>query len=77
MSTQRGNDFTWQPVWLRLQSKGNVFSAAQSSDGVDWFQLGESTVSMRNMADLTAVSATASKRSAGLFGQRRAGDGRG
>jgi regulation of enolase protein 1 (concanavalin A-like superfamily) len=43
---QLGNDYTWQPVWFRLQRQGNVFTALQSSDGIEWFPVGKSTVDM-------------------------------
>lgn len=68
MSTQRGNESTWQQVWLRLQRMGIAFSTAQSSDGVDRFPVGESTVSMRNsfLVGLTAMSGD-SKQAAGWF----------
>ncbi|MES2477141.1 MAG: alginate lyase family protein [Verrucomicrobiota bacterium] len=43
---QFGNDYTWIPAWFRLQRVGNVFTAYQSSDGIEWFVVGSSTVSM-------------------------------
>ena len=43
---QNGNQYTWVPVWFRLQRAGNVFTASQSPDGVTWFTIGTSTVSM-------------------------------
>ena len=45
-SWQYGNDYTWIPVWFRLQRTGNVFTGYQSSDGVNWFVVGSSTISM-------------------------------
>jgi len=41
-----GDQYTWIPVWFRLQRKGNVFTASQSSDGATWFAVGSSTVPM-------------------------------
>ena len=46
MSTQTGNDYTWTPVWYKLQRSGNIFTASQSLDGITWFTVGSSTVSM-------------------------------
>lgn len=41
-----GNQYTWTPVWFRLQRSGNVFTASQSSDGITWFTVNSSTVPM-------------------------------
>ncbi len=41
-----GDQYTWMPVWLRLQRSGNTFTGYQSSDGVTWFTVGTSTVTM-------------------------------
>ena len=49
MSWIGGDRFTWIPVWLRLQRDGNTFTAFQSSDGVTWFTIGTSTVTMDNI----------------------------
>src|SRR5205823_5883817 len=46
MTWVTGDKFTWVPVWFRLQRTGNTFTASQSSDGVTWFTVGTSTVSM-------------------------------
>jgi hypothetical protein len=43
-----GNEFTWAPVWYKLQRTGNTFSASQSLDGVTWFTVGSGTVAMAN-----------------------------
>lgn len=43
---QFGNDYTWIPAWFRLQRVGNKFTAYQSSDGIEWFAVGSSTVAM-------------------------------
>jgi hypothetical protein len=41
-----GDDYTWLPVWFRLQRAGDVFTVYQSSDGIEWFAVGESKISM-------------------------------
>ncbi|MEO5714441.1 MAG: alginate lyase family protein [Luteolibacter sp.] len=46
MSSQSGNDYTWLPIWFRLQRAGDVFTASQSPDGTTWFTVGTSTVVM-------------------------------
>ena len=45
-TVQRGCDFTWLPVWFRIRRAGDDFTAYQSSDGIEWFEIGQSTVSM-------------------------------
>ncbi|MEO7100184.1 MAG: alginate lyase family protein [Luteolibacter sp.] len=46
MNSQSGNDYTWLPIWFRLQRVGDVFTAFQSPDGTTWFSAGTSTVPM-------------------------------
>ncbi|GAA5115541.1 alginate lyase family protein [Luteolibacter yonseiensis] len=46
MTSQSGNDYTWLPIWFRLQRTGDVFSAFQSPDGATWYEVGKSSVSM-------------------------------
>jgi hypothetical protein len=46
MSWNEGNQFTWTPVWFRLQRSGNTFTAYQSLDGAAWFQIGSTTITM-------------------------------
>jgi len=46
MSVQLGCDYTWIPVWFRLQRVGDTFTASQSSDGIAWFTVGTSPVAM-------------------------------
>lgn len=46
MAEQSGNDYTWLPIWFRLQRVGDVFSGFQSPDGISWFPVGTSTVAM-------------------------------
>jgi hypothetical protein len=49
MTAQTGNDYTWMPVWYKLQRSGNTFTAYQSLDGVTWYAVGSSTtVAMAN-----------------------------
>ena len=61
--TRSGNDYTWIPVWFRLQRTGDDFTAAQSSDGVTWFPITTSTVSMRKtfLVGLAAASGDKAK----------------
>jgi fibronectin type 3 domain-containing protein len=65
MSGQLGNDYTWTPVWFKLQRVGNIFSAYQSLDGNNWFEVGSPiTMTMSNTyyvgLAVTANSTTAS-----------------
>jgi hypothetical protein len=46
MSWNEGNQFTWTPVWFRLQRSGSTFTAYQSLDGTAWFQIGSTTITM-------------------------------
>ncbi|HWC59624.1 MAG TPA: alginate lyase family protein [Verrucomicrobiae bacterium] len=46
MRFQPGNDYTWLPVWFKLQRSGNIFTSSQSLDGTNWFAVGSSTVVM-------------------------------
>ena len=46
MSWIGGNDYTWTPAWFRLQRAGNVFTAFESSDGINWFTVGSATIDM-------------------------------
>lgn len=49
MSGQLGNDYTWTPVWFKLQRLANTFSAYQSIDGSNWFEVGSPiTMTMSN-----------------------------
>ena len=45
-TVQRGCDYTWLPVWLRLRRAGDEFTAFQSSDGIEWFEIGKSTAAL-------------------------------
>lgn len=46
MRAQRGNDYTWVPVWFRIQREGSTYIGSQSSDGISWFPVGSGTVEM-------------------------------
>jgi hypothetical protein len=45
-TVQRGSDYTWLPVWFRFQRVGDEFTAYQSSDGIEWFKIGKSTIAL-------------------------------
>lgn len=57
-----GNDYTWLPAWFRLKRAGNTFTAYESSDGVNWFTVSSSTVSMAStyFVGLAACSGSSS-----------------
>lgn len=40
MLVQFGCDYSWLPVWFRLQRSGNTFTSSQSGDGISWFTTG-------------------------------------
>ncbi|HEX5398748.1 MAG TPA: alginate lyase family protein [Verrucomicrobiae bacterium] len=46
MIRQEGNDYTWLPVWFKIQRAGDVFTGYQSVDGTNWFKVGESRMSV-------------------------------
>jgi hypothetical protein len=48
MAVQAGNDYTWLPVWFKIQRAGQIFTGYQSNDGTNWFKVGSSTVNMTN-----------------------------
>ena len=45
-ASAHGNDYTWVPVWFRLERVGDVVIASHSSDGATWFEVGRETVPM-------------------------------
>ncbi|MCW1925794.1 alginate lyase family protein [Luteolibacter arcticus] len=49
-ATKAGNDYTWLPVWFRIQRDGDDFTAWQSPDGIEWFEVGKSTVKLPRTA---------------------------
>ena len=48
--TKLGDDYTWLPVWFRIQRHGDDFTAWQSPDGIEWFEVGKSTVKLPRTA---------------------------
>jgi hypothetical protein len=40
----RGDDYTWLPVWFRLQRQGDKLTGYQSSDGIAWYAVGNSSL---------------------------------
>jgi hypothetical protein len=55
---QKGNDYTWAPVWFKIQRAGNVFTGYQSIDGTNWFKVGSSTAPLANHS-LVGLAVTA------------------
>jgi hypothetical protein len=46
MGFTQGNAYTWVPAWFRISRVGNVFTASESSDGINWFTVGSTTITM-------------------------------
>jgi regulation of enolase protein 1 (concanavalin A-like superfamily) len=46
LTSQAGNDYSVPAGWLRVQRKGDEFTAYQSADGTEWFKVGSSAVKM-------------------------------
>jgi hypothetical protein len=44
-----GDDYTWLPVWFRLQRQRDKITGYQSSDGIEWFAVGNGTVPAGDM----------------------------
>jgi len=42
----RGNDYSWMPIWYKLERKGDTFTASHSMDGTNWIEVGSSTIGM-------------------------------
>lgn len=40
MNWQPGCDYTWLPVWFKIERKGDTFTGYQSVDGTNWFKAG-------------------------------------
>jgi autotransporter-associated beta strand protein len=61
MSFTQGNDYTWTPVWYKLQRSGDTFTAFQSLDGVQWVEIASTSVPMSGVyfVGLAAVGGTA------------------
>jgi len=49
-NAKHGNDYTWLPVWFRIQRHGDDFTAWQSPDGIEWFEVGKHTVKLSRTA---------------------------
>jgi hypothetical protein len=60
MNWQAGDDYTWVPVWFRLQRAGNIFTGYQSVDGTHWFKVGSSTAPLAKDC-LVGMAITAQK----------------
>jgi regulation of enolase protein 1 (concanavalin A-like superfamily) len=60
MSWIGGNDYTWLPAWFRLQRSGSTITAYESSDGVNWFVVGSTTVSMNSVCYVGLVNCSGS-----------------
>jgi alginate lyase len=58
---QAGNDYSVPPGWLRVQRRGNEFTAYQSADGAEWFKVGSSTVKMTNQCFIGLAIAASKK----------------
>lgn len=50
VTTTPGNDYTWLPVWFRLQRSGHDFTAYQSPDGIEWFEVGKNSTKLPRTA---------------------------
>jgi len=70
MTTQLGNAYSYTPVWFRLQREADVVTASQSADGVTWFEVGSSTISMPTTcyAGLAVVANTATFDNVSIIG---------
>ncbi len=63
MTWQAGNDYTWLPVWFKIQRVGDAFTGYQSVDGTNWFKVGSSTVTLTNQC-LVGLAIAAPKKAA-------------
>ncbi|MDR3459779.1 MAG: alginate lyase family protein [Verrucomicrobiae bacterium] len=61
MASQAGNDYTWLPVWFKIQRAGDTFTGYQSVDGVNWFKAGSRTVAMTDQC-LAGLAVTGGKK---------------
>jgi hypothetical protein len=46
------------PVWVKLAHTGSSFTASESSDGVNWTQIGQQTISMAGTTDVGVAVAS-------------------
>ena len=63
MTWQQGDDYTWAPVWFKIQRTGNAFTGYQSIDGINWFKVGSSTAPFANHC-LVGLAVTAQNKDA-------------
>ena len=63
MTWQKGDDYTWAPVWFKIQRVGNVFTEYQSIDGTNWFKVGLGPALFANHC-LVGLAVTAQKKDA-------------
>ena len=63
MTWQKGDDYTWAPVWFKIQRVGNVFTEYQSIDGTNWFKVGSGPALFANHC-LVGLAVTAQKKDA-------------
>ena len=45
-----GDDFTYAPVWMKLERKGSIIYTYQSRDGINWFLIQSLAISLPNTA---------------------------
>ncbi|MDF3056572.1 MAG: hypothetical protein K0R17_787 [Rariglobus sp.] len=57
-TVQSGCDYTWLSVWFRIRRVGDEFTAYQSSDGIEWFKVGQSTVALPRTALVGLLAST-------------------
>lgn len=57
-----GNDFTYVPIWFKIERSGNVFSVFQSMDSINWYKFATQTVAMSSdyYVGLSASAGTSS-----------------
>jgi len=46
MNWQSGCDYTWLPVWFKIERSGNAITGYQSVDGIDWFKAGSAELAL-------------------------------
>lgn len=46
MNWQLGCDYTWLPVWFKIERSGDAFTGYQSVDGIDWFKVGSAKLAV-------------------------------
>jgi regulation of enolase protein 1 (concanavalin A-like superfamily) len=61
MNWQPGCDYTWLPVWFKIERAGDVFTGYQSVDGVNWFKAGSAKAALSSSC-LVGLAATTGSR---------------